>query len=102
MGRAGQTTTQYSLMKSGEHYLLFLSEENPRRIQTLPSRPGLMRFGFAAGGQPLSSIRIEGNRLFFNRELPEEFKTQNSRKSASEIIENIQAHIRLENVNVGK
>ena len=91
IGGPRMQTKQYALMKPGERYLLFLTEEKPSRLRILPVRQGLARWGFADGGLFLSAFRIDGDRVNLNPGLPPSFM---SLSSFAMLRSQIEAHLR--------
>ena len=82
-------TTQYSLMQTGEHYILFLQNESRTYA---PAHPGIPRYSILGGGIA-GTVRIDGQNIHVSEGNRDVFKKKYEGLSFDEALTAITKHV---------
>jgi hypothetical protein len=89
MGDVKILPTQYSLMQTGEHYILFLKSD-PRTFG--PTHPGIPRYSIAGGGVA-GMVRVDGQNIHVSEGTRDVFRSKYEGLSFVEALTAITKHI---------
>lgn len=71
IGGPTQNPSQYSMMKAGERYILFLNKPDLRGLAVLPDREGLPRFSSLGY---VGVFKLDGEKTRLSPDLPDRFR----------------------------